>query len=189
MPSGWPELAATLCCFAPGWIALTCWRIGRGTVGAERPLTDGIPAVALSAIWTGPLALLCAPALVDWWTAASSPVARATALLVVLAALLGTPGMLAYLIGRLMRPRAESEPITAWLVDGTIVHGLCDRQRSSETTLILIDAELLQGSARWASTCVEIARAQLIATARTPVLARPPAMPTSAPRPSTTRAP
>jgi hypothetical protein len=107
----------------------------------------------------------------------------------VLGALLGIPGLLAYSVARLTRSRTEHEPIRAWLVDGTIVHGLYDRQRSSETTLILIDAELLQGSACWASTCVEIARAQLMATARTAVLASSPATPTSAPPPSTTSTP
>lgn len=86
-------------------MALAGWQRARDAAAPERPLADGIPALVLSAFWTGPLALLCGPMLSDWWMGTNSSAAHAGLLLAALGMLLGAPGLLAYAAGRLQLNR------------------------------------------------------------------------------------
>jgi hypothetical protein len=92
VPSSWLSVVVPLLCFAPGWLAIAGWRRGRSEPGPHRALGDGVPAVALSAVWTGPLAMLAGPTFIASWFAAGS-VGQAALLLVVLAVLLGVPAI------------------------------------------------------------------------------------------------
>lgn len=107
---------------APGWLAIAGWRRGRSAPGPDRPLGDGVPAVALSAAWSAPLAVLVGPTLTESWVGATT-VGRAALLLVVLAVVVGVPALFGFVAAQLTRPTA-SEPLcaTARLSDRTVVH-------------------------------------------------------------------
>jgi hypothetical protein len=172
VPSNWLSIVVLLLCFAPGWLAIAGWRRGRTAPGPHRALSDGVPAVALSAAWTGPLALLAGPTFVALWLGASS-VGQAALLLVVLAVVLGVPALLGFVTARVTRPTA-SEPVlaTAWLCDGTVVHG---RARPSGGTMagswIFEDAELMRRWERWRTERVVVPDDRLSALSTAPVIA------------------
>jgi hypothetical protein len=111
VPSNWLSIVVLLLCFAPGWLAMAGWCRGRNAPGPHRALGDGVPAVALSAAWTGPLALLAGPTFIASWLGARS-VGQAALLLVVLAVLLGVPALLGFVTARVTRSTA-SEPVLA----------------------------------------------------------------------------
>jgi hypothetical protein len=110
-----------------------------------------VPAVALSAAWTGPLALLAGPTFIASWLGARS-VGQAALLLVVLAVLLGVPALLGFVTARATRPTA-SEPVlaTAWLCDGTVVNGRARPPGTMAGRWTFEDAEVMRRGERWRS--------------------------------------
>jgi hypothetical protein len=172
VPSNWLSIVVLLLCFAPGWLAIAGWRRGRSAPGPHRALGDGVPAVALSAAWTGPLALLVGPTFVESWIGASS-VGQAALLLVVLAVLLGVPALLGFVTARATRPTA-SEPVlaTAWLCDGTVVHGRARPPSSTVAgTWTFEDAEVIRRGERWRSERVVVPDDRLSALSTATVIA------------------
>jgi len=121
---------------------------------------------------TGPLALLVGPTFVESWIGASS-VGQAALLLVVLAVLLGVPALLGFVTARATRPTA-SEPVlaTAWLCDGTVVHGRARPPSSTVAgTWTFEDAEVIRRGERWRSERVVVPDDRLSALSTATVIA------------------
>jgi hypothetical protein len=156
--------------YAPGWLAIAGWRRGRSAPGPHRALGDGVRAVVLSAAWTGPLALLAGPTLIVSWLGARS-VEQAALLLVVLAVLLGVPALLGFVTARVTRPTA-SEPVlaTAWLCDGTVVHGRARPPGPTAGRWTFEDAEVMRRGERWRSERVVVPDDRLSALSTAPVI-------------------
>jgi hypothetical protein len=131
-----------------------------------------VPAVALSAAWTGPLALLAGPTVIASRLGARS-LGQAALLLVVLAVVLGVPALLGFVTARVTRPTA-SEPVlaTAWLCDGTVVHGRARPPGGRVAGLWTFeDAEVMRPGERWRTERVVVPDDRLSALSTAPVIA------------------
>jgi hypothetical protein len=162
VPSTWLGVLITLLCIAPGWFALVGFRHGRGEPSPSHPLTDGIPALAISTLWSGPLALISFGPLWDWGTATSSSVARAAVLSAALTLLLGVPALFGWVAGRVTRTKDEPQQVSAWLSDGTVVHGFSDPKMSSDSVLVVTDATWENDIGHWTGASVDLPREQVL---------------------------
>lgn len=165
MLSGWDGALATLLLVEPGWLALTCWRCGRGAGRLRFSPADCLLAIALSAAWLCLLATLAAPLPFSWPIRLQPKHWHALQPIIAFLILFAAPAALGWAAGRRARRGVKPEPVRVCLYDGTVVCGLRDPARRPAHAEVLTEAICETRGVRSRSARIEIFHKQIATVA------------------------